>query len=329
LPLSERKLIERITRLASARSAKLPLIRTGIGDDCAVLRPPPGQELLLTTDFSLEGIHFRREWHPPNLVGHRCLARGLSDIAAMGGKPLAAFLSLGLPTDLPQSWVDGFFTGMLALARQFGVALPGGDLAQSPVQGKYPGRVLADIMVVGAVPVGKAVLRSGARPGDRIYLTGSLGAPAAVVSALYAGGKVSGKDRRLMQPSPRVAVGIFLRQRGLAQAMIDVSDGLSTDLSHICESSRVSAEIVSESLPRGTFGGQPVSLEMALHGGEDYQLLFTARPHARIPRSIAGVPVTEIGRIIRATTKRRMFLIHNGRRQVLPVRGWEHFTRGT
>ena len=133
----------------------------------------PGQESLVTTDFTLEGIHFRRDWHPPETVGHRCLTRGLSDIAAMGGEPVAAFLSLALPRDLPQSWVGRFARGLISLAEKFGVTLAGGDTAESP------NGVLVDIVVVGSAPKGKAVLRSGARPGDRVFVSGELGGSAA------------------------------------------------------------------------------------------------------------------------------------------------------
>jgi thiamine-monophosphate kinase len=159
MPLSEMSLIQEIRKAARTAGAS---IRIGIGDDCAVLRPPRGHEVLVTTDFTLEGIHFRRAWHPPEVVGRRCLTRGLSDISAMGGKPLAVFLSLALPGKLPQKWVDNFMRGLMDLARECEVALAGGDTAQSP-QG-----ILADIAVLGTVPNGTAVLRSGARPGDRV-----------------------------------------------------------------------------------------------------------------------------------------------------------------
>ena len=157
MPLAERKLIERIAQSSRAQGSS-KLIVQGIGDDCAVLRVPEGHQTLVTTDFSLEGVHFRREWHPADAVGHRCLIRGLSDIAAMGGEPLAAFLSLALPAELPQRWADGFLKGMLALARRFGVTLAGGDIAQSPAG------VLADITVVGSVPArsGDPAFRSAA-----------------------------------------------------------------------------------------------------------------------------------------------------------------------
>src|ERR1700690_4033679 len=170
MPLGEKKLIQLIRRLVRGGRS----VVTGIGDDCAVLRLPPGHELLVTTDFSIENVHFRRDWHPPELVGHRCLTRGLSDIAAMGGEPRAAFLSLALASDTPQKWVHGFLKGLLDLAREFKVPLAGGDTAQSA------GGIQADIVVVGSVPKGTAVLRSGARPGEHIYVTGELGGAAAV-----------------------------------------------------------------------------------------------------------------------------------------------------
>jgi thiamine-monophosphate kinase len=172
MPLAEKALIAQIRRVAKGANRA---VITGIGDDCAVLRIPPGHESLVTTDFTLEGIHFRRDWHPAESVGHRCLTRGLSDIAAMGGEPVAAFLSLALPPDIPQAWVGRFARSMISLAEKHGVALAGGDTAESP------NGVLADIIVVGSVPKGQAILRSGARPGDRIYVSGALGGSAAAV----------------------------------------------------------------------------------------------------------------------------------------------------
>src|SRR5213593_55672 len=171
MPMSEKALIARIRRKAVPGRS----IVTGIGDDSAVLKIPKGHQALVTTDFSLEGVHFRRNWHPPESVGHRCLARGLSDIAAMGGEPVAAFLSLALPGALPQSWVRAFFRGLLRMAEQHHVRLAGGDTAESP------NGVLADIVVLGTVPRGQAILRSGARPGDRIFVSGTLGGSAAAL----------------------------------------------------------------------------------------------------------------------------------------------------
>src|SRR5438105_1115272 len=234
MPLSEEALIARIRRKAVPGRS----IVTGIGDDSAVLKIPKGHQALVTTDFSLEGVHFRREWHPPESVGHRCLARGLSDIAAMGGEPIAAFLSLALPRDLPQSWVGRFARGLISLAEKHGVTLAGGDTAESP------NGILADIIVVGAAPRGKSVLRSGARTGDRVFVSGELGGSAAAVVRMRTRPKRKLNPRdylRHFYPEPRVEVGRILREKGLASAMIDISDGLSTDLAHLCEESGVGA----------------------------------------------------------------------------------------
>ncbi len=289
----------------------------GIGDDCAVLRPPRGQELLITTDFSLEDVHFRRDWHPAECVGHRCLARGLSDIAAMGGEPLAAFLSLALPAGLAQRWVNGFLRGLMKLATRFNVPLAGGDVAQSPAG------VLADIVVVGSVTRGRALLRSGARPGDALYVTGVLGGSAAAIQQMSAGKKLRPAQHRAhFFPEPRIAVGRLLRERRVATAAIDLSDGLSTDLSHICEESGVGAVVYAESVPMA----KGATLDLALHGGEDYELLFTAAPRTRVAEEIAGVRVTRLGEIIRGGGA--FICGRNGRRMPLPPRGWEHFRHG-
>jgi thiamine-monophosphate kinase len=337
VPLPERKLIETIRRRAQrGRPRRDGALVRGIGDDCAVLRPAPGHDLLVTTDFSLEGVHFRRDWHLPESVGHRCLARGLSDIAAMGGVPLAAFLSLAVPASLPQEWIDEFLAGFLRLARLHHTPLGGGDTAGSP------SGILADMVVLGSVPRGKAVLRSGARAGDDIYVTGALGAPAAVLRRLQPGDLAESKDagalrrrapvappaqrdgmRKFLYPQPRLAVGQWLRARGLASAMIDISDGLSTDLSHICEESRTGAWLAEAALPiaRGS------TLEDALHGGDEYELLFTARParYRQVPEKLAGVPVRWIGTV---TQPPGLWLVAPDMKSRRPLepRGWEHLS---
>ena len=312
MPLREKLLIERVRRAATARGLRAS---QGIGDDCAVLPLPRGHEALVTTDFSLEDIHFRREWHPPDSVGHRCLARGLSDIAAMGGIPRAAFLSLALPDELPQSWVDKFIAGLLKLAAQFSVPLAGGDTAQSP------SGILADIVVLGSVPAGKAILRSGARPGDFLYVTGTLGSAAAALNQLRDGESLRPRlHPKHFYPQPRVAVGQFLREKKLASAMIDISDGLSTDLGHVCEESGTGAVVYAEALP---VAGGKVGLTLALHGGDEYELLFTAGPERRIPKQIAGMPVTRIGEIL--SGKYMRLATADGKTQPLKPAGWEHF----
>lgn len=320
MPLKETDLIRRIAR--SATSSRNGAVVRGIGDDCAVLRFGQKNDALVTTDFSIEGTHFRREWHPADAVGHRCLGRGLSDIAAMGGEPVATFVSLAMPSDLQQKWVDGFFTGLLRLAKRFGVELAGGDVSTAPL-------ICADIVVLGQIPSGKALLRSGAHPGDSIYVTGELGRAAAVLNQLRAGQKVAPKSKEArphFYPGPRLDVGRYLRERSLASAAIDISDGLSTDLAHICDESGVSALLNEHSIPRPTswtLGGS--SLHLALHGGDDYELLFTAPQSAKIPRRIAGVNVTRIGEII-SDKRHKIYLVDShGQRKPLTPGGWQVF----
>ncbi|WP_348262334.1 thiamine-phosphate kinase [Telmatobacter sp. DSM 110680] len=326
----ELALIDRIRgRAASSKSSAL---RLGIGDDCALLRLKADEEFAVTTDLSIAGRHFKMEWHPPRAVGHRTLARGLSDLAAMGARPVAAFLSLGLPRELTvchgrnPSWVDGFLDGFLALADQYRTPLAGGDLAESPV-------ALADVVLVGAVPLGRAMLRSGARPGDLLCVTGALGGAAAGLELLRktAGSRRSDRshsdgDVRLaphLWPLPRIVQGLRLRQNLGATAAIDLSDGLSTDLNHLCQESGVSAEVDAQSLPIHT----GASLEQALHGGEDYELLFTVRPDAVLPRRIAGVRVSQIGRITKKHRSRsRVVLLEGSGRRSLTSEGWQHFS---
>lgn len=314
MPDGEKELIRQIRR----RVAKGPAVVTGIGDDAAVLRIPGGHQVLVTTDFSIEKVHFRREWHPPGVVGWRCLARGLSDIAAMGGEPQAAFLSLALSRDVPQKWVSDFLRGLLELARKHRIPLAGGDTAQSA------DGIQADIVVVGSVPMRKAVLRSGAKPDQDIYVSGELGGSAAVLGRLRKGLRLGRGDSRRLRPQPRVEVGRWLRRSGNASAMIDISDGLSTDLEHICKESHVGAQIELGAIPLAQIGGGDfVDLNCALHGGDDYELLFTSA--RRLPPKIEGVPITRIGRTTAATGM--MLVDTNGKAEVLKARGWEHFSK--
>ena len=291
----------------------------GIGDDCAILQMPPGRQLLATTDLSIEDVHFRRKWHPARSVGHRCLARGLSDIAAMGGESLACFLSLGIPPGLPQKWVDEFLRGLLALAQRFKVPLAGGDSSGAQ-------KVTADILVLGTVPRGKALLRSGARIGDRIYVTGKLGGSAVVLKRLFAGEKPAAASARThFYPEPRIELARRLRELKLASAMIDLSDGLSVDLAHICQESRVSAVIEADAVPvaRGAI------LDLALHGGEDYELLFTAPAKAQVPGKIAGVRITHIGNTLPRSSRASLIQIRDPRGHTKPLEqaGWQHFAK--
>jgi thiamine-monophosphate kinase len=321
--IAEKALIAQLRRFA--KSSKNSAVAFGIGDDCAILRLSPKrreiQDTLVTTDFSLEEIHFRRNWHSPESVAHRCLARGLSDIAAMGGQPVAAFLSLAMPQSVPQTWVRRFARALISLANRYNVTLAGGDTAES-LNG-----ILADIIVVGTASRGKAVLRSGAHPGDLIYISGELGGSAAALEDLRKTSKKLNPRHysRHFFPEPRVELGRILRKKNLPSAMIDISDGLSTDLAHICEEGGVGAEIQANLIPRARVGKPPrlVDLEFALHGGEDYELLFTAPDSKKIPPRIAGVPIARIGRITRA--KKMLLMNQAGIRHELKPQGWEHF----
>ncbi|MDP9268296.1 MAG: thiamine-phosphate kinase [Acidobacteriota bacterium] len=312
MPIPELKLIEQIRGMAQALApGKSAAVVHGIGDDCAVLRLGAGSDTLVTTDLSIEGVHFRRDWYPAGFIGRQCLTRGLSDVAAMGGEPLAAFLSLALPPKLPQSWVDGFLRGLLTHAMESNVTLAGGDVSTSSTG------VVADIMVVGRVPAGKAILRSGARPGDALYATGMLGVAAARVASLRAGPSFTKKRVEVASAmaTPRVAVGRKLH--GVANAMIDISDGLSTDLAHLCDESGVGAIVYAPALPA------PAGIDFALHGGEDYELLFTAPSRRKVPRRIAGVPISHIGEIVRE--KELWVADARGRMHRLKPQGWQHF----
>jgi thiamine-monophosphate kinase len=273
-----------------------------IGDDCARIEGPRrGHELLVTTDLFLENTHFLRSTHSAADVGHKVLARGLSDIAAMGGTPLYCFLSLSLPQWADASWVRRFYDGLLALAARHKTRLAGGDLAHGET-------LAADIVVVGEVPLRAALGRGGARAGDAIYVSGVLGGASE--------GLKSGKGpgfARLRRPEPRIALGQYLR--GKATSCMDLSDGLAIDLHRLCLESKVAA-VVDHPLP----ASPGASLEQALHGGDDYELLFTAPPRRRVPEVWRGLPLTRIGSIVAGRAGKMTFF---GR--ALPPLGYDHF----
>lgn len=237
--MNEIDLVERIRKQAGKSTLEL-----GIGDDCAIYRPRPNEDLLFTTDYLIEDVHFRRELFPPDAVGHKALARSLSDIAAMGGEPRFCLLSLALPPSADQLWVDQFLNGFLKLAKRCGTTLAGGDLSRAS-------KVTCDVMVCGAVPRGKALRRDGAKPGDAIYVSGPLGKP----------------WQTHQRPEPRLDVAKKLR--GRANSCMDLSDGISIDLSRLIKASGVGATLDHVPMVKGA------TIEEALHGGEDYELLYT------------------------------------------------------
>lgn len=314
------------TRLARQRARGLAV---GIGDDAAVLTPRAGWDYVVTTDLFIENVHFRRRWMRPRQVGAKALARSLSDIAAMGAVPRFALLSVAVPRALAARWLKEFFSGAIAVAHKFGVALAGGDL------GSAREAVEVDAIAVGEGEHGRALRRSGAKPGDSIFVTGALGAARAGLEVLGHGWRgrrsFAAIVRAHQQPVPRCAVGRYLVRRRIASAAIDTSDGLSTDLHHICEESRVGARVEASRIPlpkdaatiRELLKLDPLSL--ALDGGEDYELLFTVprKKAVRVPGRIHGVRVTRIGEITRAP---RVILVGtSGRERLLRAGGWDHF----
>jgi thiamine-monophosphate kinase len=294
----EQGILDRIRSKAGASRMAL-----GIGDDCAIFRPRgKGEELVFTTDMLIEAVHFRRATHSAGQVGHQALARGLSDIAAMGADPRFCLLSVAFPKWADYRWIERFFDGFLKLARESGTELAGGDLARSD-------KFMCDVVVCGAVPTGKSLRRDGARAGDFIYVTGRLGG-----AALGLETKRGAAWKRHLRAEPRLALGRFLRTR--ASAAMDLSDGLSLDLHRLCLASGLRADIEEPPL----FGG--ASLHHGLHGGEDYELLFTARPTKRFPASFAGVAITRIGQMRRGR--------HGEVRlagEPIPIKGYDHFAR--
>jgi thiamine-monophosphate kinase len=324
--LGEFGLIERIrTRAAAGRG-----VRIGIGDDAAWVATPAGSSLV-TADLLIEGVHFDLGWISLFELGYKSLAVNLSDIAAMGGAPAYALLSLGIPANFDSKQIDELYRGINALARQTGVAIVGGDT-------NVASSLIISLCVVGHPPK-RPVLRSGARVGDDIYVTGTLGDSALGMSFLKRGLKQSKNQsinhliRRHHRPAPRIAAGALLARRRLATAMIDVSDGLLQDLGHICEASKVGGVIWHERLPlspayRALAGSNGTSF--ALSGGEDYELLFCARPRdrARVERLAkpAGVAITRIGVCVSAGRGIKV-MDRSGKAISTRFKGHDHFKR--
>jgi thiamine-monophosphate kinase len=308
----------------SARS-----MRVGIGDDAAILAPKAGYETILTCDWFLENTHFLRDKHRADSVGWKCLARAVSDVAAMGGVPRCFLLSIALPETHTGRWMDEFLGGLRRAARKFQCDLTGGDTTRRP-------EILINVTVVGEVRRKRTLLRSGARPGDVLFVSGRLGEAEFGLNLLQNGkGLAHTNDRRLrkhLYPEPRLALGRWLAEKRLATAMMDLSDGLSSDLPRLCDASGVGARIEVAGLPliqvtaeERRQGISPVQL--ALHGGDDYELLFAVpRNKAKLlPRSFKGVPLTQIGEI----TRRAEILIvkQGGGKSMLKAGGWDPFRR--
>ncbi len=283
--------------------------KVGPGDDAAVFDIPPDHSAVFCSDLLAENTHFLRSVHPPDAIAYKAIAANVSDVGAMGGKPLYFLISFAGPGDLELSWFDGFLDGVDRACRDFEASLLGGDSSSSDL-------VFVDVSMIGVVRSGRAVLRSGAQPGDSIYVTGSLGASSLGLERLKAGAAMDEAVRRHLYPQPRYRAGAAVA--GLARAMIDISDGLSTDLGHILEESKVSARIYKDRLPAAA-GAED---RHVLHGGEEYELIIVAPD---LPASAGGVPLSRIGEIIESGPDHQVFLIDGPRESVLLPHGWQHF----
>ena len=330
--MREDKLIAKIDALAGTSQTWPRSGLLGIGDDATLWRPRPGYQAILTCDWFLEGTHFLRDKHPADSIGWKSLARAVSDVAAMGGLPVCFLLSLALPVSLSGRWLDKFLGGLRRAARHLRCPLAGGDTTRRA-------QVLTSITVVGQIPRGEAILRSGARPGDTLFVSGRLGEAEAGLELVRESSmrrtlpkRVASEPlvRKHLYPQPRLALGRWLADKRLASAMMDLSDGLSTDLPRLCAASSVGATIDAARLPLARLSANPPlekldARQLALHGGDDYELLFAApaRNVRQIPSSFRGLSLTAIGEI----TKNSAILLHDdrGRLHPLPNRGWDPF----
>jgi thiamine-monophosphate kinase len=387
--MNEFDFIRRLRNQAGSRKHSARLI-TGIGDDAAVVSELANRDLIITTDLLIEGVDFYCDAAPANILGHKALAVSLSDIAAMGARPFWSLLSFGMPTATWQDdFKDQFWSGYFALSDQYGVTLAGGDVSEAR-EG-----IVIDSIVMGEVLSGKAVLRSGAQPGDQIFVTGTLGGAAAGLKLVEMGARIGATGLaslpraskrqviptasenpdsepaahppspegspgwvvdatacegvnidvantmgmnaieslllRQLRPSPRVGWGLVLGEERLATAMIDISDGLSSDIAHLCEESNAGALIDSAALP---IDGNVIKLcgrraldplMLALHGGEDFELLFTVKRGdvGRLPKRVDGVEISRIGEVTDQPGKVR--IAEKNRVWDLPRGGFEHF----
>ncbi len=319
---------DRITGWLGARTPGGSRVLVGIGDDAAVLRPSR-EHTVVTTDMLVEGVDFRRDWTTPRALGRKAVAVNMSDLAAMGARPLFFTVALALPPDIPFRWVRELHRGLIDPASARGAHLVGGDLSRSEAGG------VISITAIGESIGRRVIRRSGGRAGDLLYVTGTLGRSAAGLALLRAGrlrGRTAAEREALRAhhlPEARCAEGVYLAIHGFARAMMDLSDGLSTDLPRLCAASGVDAEIDPGLVPlfpaARRWGCDPLAL--ALDGGEDYELLF-AVPKARAPRlekiwPPRLAPITRIGRLVAGSGK--VWLAKDGSRRPLPRGGYDHF----
>lgn len=314
-----------------------PEVVKGIGDDCAVLHPSGDVEWVVTTDTQVEDVHFRQAWLTPYQIGWRAMAVNLSDIAAMGAQPFGALAALTLPATTAVAFFEGLLDGLCDLGMRFNCPLLGGNLARDP------SRLTLTLTAFGSVPRGGAVYRSGARPGNEIWVSGRLGGSAAGLQTFrqtiaLPNATCEMLRQRYTQPMPRIQEALFLRASGQLTSLIDLSDGLAGDLGHICEESGVGGQIVASALPLEA-GVREVAtvlgddaLAYALHGGEDFELCCTTVPGSITPllaefRARFGIELTRIGSITRERTLRLMYA--DGSTAALSPQAYDHFRRGT
>lgn len=342
----ESKLVERIARALPCQSGRSheSALRLGIGDDAAIVASSGKKDWVLSCDAFLEGVHFLAKSHPPDSVGYKSLVRATSDLAAMGATPRFFLLTLAIPLSHTGAWLTGFLRGMARAARAMNVILLGGDTTKS-------GTVSISITVIGEIARGHEVTRAGAHPGDLIYVSGTLGRAQLGLEILLNGSprakslternvnRVSGQElRRLLRPHLHPAIkldlGAWLAKHRIASAMMDISDGLSTDLARLCATSGVGAQIQSNSIPRVVLPKALSKhlkrpkldpLKLALHGGEDYELLFTVPP--RNIRKLTKAPgFSQLAAIGEVTRGRSITLIGtDGSKKPLKSRGWDPF----
>lgn len=326
-PRSESAIIASIQRTFGRKASRELIV--GIGDDAAIVRVGPNRLWAISTDAFLEGNHFLTRWHSPEDVGYKALARSASDLAAVGAAPRFFAMNLALPRTFAGSWLAGFLRGISGAARRFGIVLIGGDTTR-PL--RLPA-FSANLMVIGELAGYPPLLRSGARPGDILFLSGTAGAAQLGLELLRKG---LGRRRQMrtllrqhLRPEPRLALGAWLARHRLATAMLDTSDGLSCDLRNLCAASGVGAQVRWDDLPLVQVPDALRRLklnvrEMAVHGGDDYELLFTVAPRnlKRVPQQFKGVPLTPIGRI---TRKKTILIEEGGHSSRLRPRGWDPF----
>ena len=294
--------------VAQARERAASIVVIPIGDDAAVFDIPPNNSIVFCSDLMAENRHFIRNLHPPHSVAYKAIAANVSDVGAMGGVPLHFLISLAVPDDLDVEWIDSFLNGVARACSDFNISLLGGDSSSSD-------SIFVDVSMIGSVPSGKAVGRFGAKRGDLIYVSGQLGGSTLGLEHFKSGLK-DGAVERHVYPKPRHKIGAALRDK--VHAMIDISDGLSTDLSHILEESRVSARIYKDRIP-GWPGAEDRNV---LHGGEEYELILVG---PQLPESVEGVTLTQIGEIVDSAVENQIFLIEGTRESVLRPQGWQHF----